>query len=66
MNDVSESLKKANLHKEKVRNWIIKTVKKINLVLGTSHSSTVGRDEKSIQESFEGFLTILENELKNA
>ena len=43
MNDVSSKSKRTNLLKEKLRNWVVKTLKKMNLILGTKHNVSIGR-----------------------
>lgn len=49
--------------KEKIRNWINKNIKKINLVLGTEHNYEIQRSEKSIGEAFVKYLEILASEV---
>ena len=43
MNEVIEKSKRTNLLKEKLRNWVIKSFKKVNLILGAKHNTNIGR-----------------------
>ena len=44
MDETNEKVKKTNLMKEKLRNWVIRNLKKFNLVFGSKHQTNIGRD----------------------
>ena len=49
-----------------MRTWVIKNLKKFNLVFGSKHQTNIGRDEKETGEAFINFLTVLSEEIAKA
>ena len=66
MDETNEKLKKTNLLREKMRNWVIKNLKKFNLVFGSKHSTNFGRDQKDTGEAFVNYLSLLAEEIVKA